>query len=63
MDCSAPGSGNLSWYRLEKARSFAHAETYNFTEYDDIVVHIKKITDHLGRMSPSTPREPRPTAT
>ena len=36
-------------YRLEKARSFAHAETYNFTEYDDIVVHMKKITDHLGR--------------
>jgi threonine dehydrogenase-like Zn-dependent dehydrogenase len=35
-------------YRLEKARSFAHAETYNFTEYDDIVVHMKKITDHLG---------------
>jgi S-(hydroxymethyl)glutathione dehydrogenase/alcohol dehydrogenase len=35
-------------YRLEKARSFAHAETYNFTAYDDIVVHIKKITDYLG---------------
>src|ERR1700709_2183864 len=35
-------------YRLEKARTFAHAETYNFTEYDDIVVHMKKITDHLG---------------
>jgi len=35
-------------YRLEKARSFAHAETYNFTEYDDIVVHMKKITDYLG---------------
>src|SRR3954463_14346 len=35
-------------YRLEKARSFAHAETYNFTEYDDIVVHMKKIADHLG---------------
>src|SRR5829696_34622 len=31
-------------YRLEKARSFAHAETYNFTEYDDIVVHMKQIT-------------------
>lgn len=30
--------------RLEKARTFAHAETYNFTEYDDIVVHMKKIT-------------------
>jgi len=35
-------------YRLEKAREFAHAETYNFMEYDDIVVHMKKITDHLG---------------
>ena len=35
-------------YRLAKARTFAHAETYNFTEYDDIVVHMKKITDHLG---------------
>jgi threonine dehydrogenase-like Zn-dependent dehydrogenase len=35
-------------YRLDKARSFAHAETYNFTEYDDIVVHMKKITDYLG---------------
>jgi hypothetical protein len=23
-------------YRLDKARSFAHAETYNFTEYDDL---------------------------
>ena len=29
-------------------RSFAQAETYNFTEYDDIVVHMKKITDYLG---------------
>ncbi|WP_114558742.1 zinc-dependent alcohol dehydrogenase [Desertihabitans aurantiacus] len=35
-------------YRLERARTFAHAETYNFAEYDDIVVHMKKITDHLG---------------
>ncbi len=35
-------------YRLEKARTFAHAETYNFAEYDDIVVHLKKITGHLG---------------
>ncbi len=35
-------------YRLEKAREFAHAETYNFAEYDDIVVHMKKITDYLG---------------
>jgi len=35
-------------YRLEKARTFAHAETYNFAEYDDIVVHLKRITGHLG---------------
>ena len=35
-------------YRLEKARQFAHAETFNFTEYDDIVVEMKKQTDHLG---------------
>ncbi len=35
-------------YRLEKARAFAHAETYNFAEYDDIVVHMKKITDWFG---------------
>ncbi|MBW9205890.1 glutathione-dependent formaldehyde dehydrogenase [Mumia sp. zg.B53] len=34
--------------RLEKARTFAFAETYNFVEYDDIIVHLKKITDHLG---------------
>jgi alcohol dehydrogenase len=35
-------------YRLAKAREFAFAETYNFGEYDDIVVLMKKITDHLG---------------
>ena len=35
-------------YRLEKAREFAQAETYNFEEYDDIVVLLKQITDHLG---------------
>jgi threonine dehydrogenase-like Zn-dependent dehydrogenase len=35
-------------YRLEKARTFAHAETYNFTEHDDVVVLMKKLTDHLG---------------
>ncbi|TDU83354.1 threonine dehydrogenase-like Zn-dependent dehydrogenase [Kribbella voronezhensis] len=35
-------------YRLAKARSFAHAETYNFTEHADIVVLLKKLTDHLG---------------
>ncbi len=35
-------------YRLEMARAFAHAETINFTEVDDIVVHLKKVTDFLG---------------
>lgn len=35
-------------FRLAKAREFAHAETYNFAEHADIVVHLKKITDHLG---------------
>jgi alcohol dehydrogenase len=35
-------------YRLEKARTFAHAETRNFMEYDDIVVEMKRTTDHLG---------------
>jgi S-(hydroxymethyl)glutathione dehydrogenase / alcohol dehydrogenase len=35
-------------YRLEKARTFALAETRNFTEYDDIVVEMKRTTDHLG---------------
>ncbi|WP_432522875.1 zinc-dependent alcohol dehydrogenase [Kineococcus sp. SYSU DK006] len=35
-------------YRLEKAREFAHAETVNFAEHDDVVVHLKRITDHLG---------------
>ena len=35
-------------YRLEKAADFAHAETYNFAEYDDIVVEMKKTTDYLG---------------
>jgi threonine dehydrogenase-like Zn-dependent dehydrogenase len=35
-------------YRLEKARTFAHAETYNFNEYDDIVLHMKRMTDFLG---------------
>jgi S-(hydroxymethyl)glutathione dehydrogenase / alcohol dehydrogenase len=35
-------------YRLEKARSFAHAETINFGECDDIVVKMKKTTDYLG---------------
>jgi S-(hydroxymethyl)glutathione dehydrogenase/alcohol dehydrogenase len=35
-------------YRLKKAADFAHAETYNFTEYEDIVVEMKRQTDHLG---------------
>ena len=35
-------------YRLEKARTFAYAETVNFAEHDDVVVHLKRITDHLG---------------
>jgi threonine dehydrogenase-like Zn-dependent dehydrogenase len=35
-------------YRLAKARTFASAETMNFTEYDDIVVEMKKTTDYLG---------------
>src|SRR6201746_1221707 len=35
-------------YRLEKARTFAQAETFNFREYDDIVVQMKKETDYLG---------------
>jgi len=35
-------------YRLEKARSFAHAETFNFTEHKDIVVEMKRTTDFLG---------------
>ena len=28
-------------YRLEKARTFAHAETVNFAELDDVIVHLK----------------------
>ncbi len=35
-------------YRLEKARTFAHAETINFGQVDDIVVEMKKQTDYLG---------------
>lgn len=35
-------------YRLEKAKEFAQAETINFTEHDDIVMHLKQITDFLG---------------
>jgi alcohol dehydrogenase len=35
-------------YRLEFARKFAQAETINFTQVDDIVQHLKQITDFLG---------------
>ncbi|MBW0252564.1 zinc-dependent alcohol dehydrogenase [Cellulomonas sp. PS-H5] len=35
-------------YRLEKAKEFAYAETRNYTEYQDIVVEMKKATDGLG---------------
>ncbi|NKY38734.1 zinc-dependent alcohol dehydrogenase [Cellulomonas septica] len=35
-------------YRLEKARTFAYAETVNFGEVDDVVVHLKKATGYLG---------------
>jgi threonine dehydrogenase-like Zn-dependent dehydrogenase len=35
-------------YRLEMAREFAQAETINFTQVDDIVLHLKKVTEYLG---------------
>jgi len=35
-------------YRLAKARDFALAETVNYLEHDDIVVHLKKTTGGLG---------------
>jgi len=35
-------------YRLDKARTFAHAETVNFAQVEDIVVHLKRATDGLG---------------
>jgi alcohol dehydrogenase len=35
-------------YRLEKARTFAHAETINFNDFDDIITHLKRTTDGLG---------------
>lgn len=34
--------------RLAKAREFAYAETYNFTQYPDIVVEMKRTTGWLG---------------
>ncbi len=35
-------------YRLERARTFAHAETVNFTQVSDIVLEMKRTTDFLG---------------
>lgn len=35
-------------YRLEFAKKFAHCETVNFDEVDDITMTIKKMTDWLG---------------
>ena len=35
-------------HRLDKARSFAYAETVNFTEHDDVVLLMKQMTDYLG---------------
>jgi S-(hydroxymethyl)glutathione dehydrogenase/alcohol dehydrogenase len=35
-------------YRLEKARTFAHAEIVNFADCADVVVEMKKTTDYLG---------------
>ncbi|KEP74958.1 hypothetical protein HR12_01755 [Microbacterium sp. SUBG005] len=37
--------------RLEKARSFALAETLDYREHQDIVVELKKQTDWLGPTS------------
>ena len=35
-------------YRLEKARTFAHAETMNFAQVKDVAVEMKKTTGYLG---------------
>lgn len=35
-------------YRLEKARTFAHAETMHLAEHRDIVLALKKATGYLG---------------
>jgi len=35
-------------YRLDLARRFAQAETINFTQVDDVVLTLKKMTDYLG---------------
>jgi S-(hydroxymethyl)glutathione dehydrogenase/alcohol dehydrogenase len=34
--------------RLEKARTFAYAEVLDYDEVDDVVVTMKRMTDHLG---------------
>jgi threonine dehydrogenase-like Zn-dependent dehydrogenase len=34
--------------RLDKARTFAHAETVDYTEHRDVVVELKRQTDFLG---------------
>jgi threonine dehydrogenase-like Zn-dependent dehydrogenase len=34
--------------RLEKARTMAHAEAWNYDELDDVVLEMKKQTDYLG---------------
>jgi len=34
--------------RLEKARTFAHAEVLNYNEVDDVVLEMKRLTGHLG---------------
>ncbi|MBM9461485.1 glutathione-dependent formaldehyde dehydrogenase [Nocardioides sp. zg-536] len=34
--------------RLRLAETFAHAETVHFGQVPDVVVHLKKMTDHLG---------------
>lgn len=34
--------------RLQAARTVAHAETVHFGELDDVVLHLKRITDGLG---------------
>lgn len=35
-------------YRLEFARQWANAETYNFNVIGDVVQHVKDLTDNLG---------------
>lgn len=35
-------------YRLDFVERYAQVETVNFLEVDDIVVHLKKMTDYLG---------------